>query len=54
MKKLFAAVMMMFGAVLLSDAQTVISNESLTHDGTNVTVTFDIDTDVKDLPSNRK
>ena len=46
--------MMMFGAVLLSDAQTVISNESLTHDGTNVTVTFDIDTDVKDLPSNRK
>ncbi len=54
MKKLFAAVMMMFGAVLLSDAQTVISNESLTHDGTNVTVTFDIDTNVKDLPSNRK
>lgn len=54
MKKLFAAVIMMFGAVLLSDAQTVISNESLTHDGTNVTVTFDIDTDVKDLPSNRK
>lgn len=54
MKKLFAAVMMTFGAVLLSDAQTVISNESLTHDGTNVTVTFDIDTDVKDLPSNRK
>lgn len=54
MKKLFAAVMMMFGVVLLSDAQTVISNESLTHDGTNVTVTFDIDTDVKDLPSNRK
>lgn len=54
MKKLFATVMMMFGAVLLSDAQTVISNESLTHDGTNVTVTFDIDTDVKDLPSNRK
>ncbi len=54
MKKLFAAVMMMFGAVLLSDAQTVISNESLTHDGTNVTVIFDIDTDVKDLPSNRK
>ena len=54
MKKLFAAVMMMFGAVLLSDAQTVISNQSMTHDGTDVTVTFDIDTDVKDLPSNRK
>lgn len=54
MKKILAAAMFIFGATLMTDAQTVITNESMTHDGTNVTVTFDVDTDVKGLPSNRK
>ena len=54
MKKVFAMAAVIFGTVLMADAQTVITNESMTHDGTDVTVTFDIDTDVKDLPKNRK
>ena len=54
MKKILAAAVFIIGATLMMDAQTVITNESLTHDGTNVTVTFDVDTDVKGLPSNRK
>ena len=54
MKKILAVAMFIMGATLMMDAQTVITNESLTHDGTNVTVAFDVDTDVKGLPSNRK
>ena len=54
MKKILAAAMFIFGATLMTGAQTVITNESLTHDGTNVTVTFEVDTDVRGLPSNRK
>ena len=46
--------MLMIGATLMMNAQTVVTNESLTHDGNLVTVTFDVDTDVKGLPSNRK
>lgn len=53
MKKLFAMVMFIFAAAAVN-AQTNISNESMTHDGTLVTVSFDVDTDVKDLPANRK
>lgn len=54
MKKILTAAMILFGASLMTDAQTVITNESMTHDGTVVTVSFDVDTDVKGLPSNRK
>lgn len=54
MKRIFATVLLVIGIVGLLDAQTVISNESMTHDGTDVTVSFDVDTDVKGLPSNRK
>ena len=54
MKKILTAAMILFGASLMTDAQTVITNESMTHDGTAVTVSFDVDTDVKGLPSNRK
>lgn len=54
MKKILTTAMILFGAYLMADAQTVITNESMTHDGTVVTVSFDVDTDVKGLPSNRK
>ena len=54
MKKIFIAIALVFGFSTLADAQTVISNEKMTQDGTNVTVTFDLDTDVKGLPSQRK
>lgn len=54
MKKLLVVVAMIFGVSIVSDAQTVISNESMTHDGKTVTVSFDIDTDVKGIPSRRK
>ena len=54
MKKIFIVAAVLFGMANIVDAQTVITNESLTHDGAVVTVSFDVDTDVKDLPSNRK
>ena len=54
MKKIFATAAVLFGMTYLTDAQTVITNQNLSHDGSTVTVTFDVDTDVKDLPSNRK
>lgn len=54
MKKVLAMAAVIFGTYMMAQAQTIISNESMTHDGTDVTVTFDIDTDVKDLPKNRK
>ena len=54
MKRVLIMAMIVFGAGMMVKAQTIISNESMTHDGTDVTVTFDVDTDVKDLPNNRK
>jgi outer membrane protein OmpA-like peptidoglycan-associated protein len=54
MKKAFVIAMMIFGMGLAAKAQTVISNESMTHDGKTVTVSFDVDTDVKGIPSRRK
>ena len=39
---------------MVAGAQSVIVNESLVHDGINAIVTFDIDTEGSDLPSNRK
>ena len=54
MKKILATAAVLFGIANMSEAQTVITNENLTHDGSVVTVSFEVDTDVKDLPSNRK
>lgn len=54
MKKILTTAVLVLGMSMMTEAQTVISNESLAHDGTNVTVSFDVDTDVRDLPSNRK
>lgn len=38
----------------MSSAQTVISNESLTENGERIVVSFDVETDVKSIPANRK
>lgn len=54
MKKVIALAMFIFAVSASMSAQTRISNESMTHDGSLVTVSFDVDTDVKDLPANRK
>ena len=54
MKKIFATAALLLGISSMADAQTVIMNENMTHDGSVVTVSFEIDTEVKDLPSNRK
>lgn len=54
MKKIFVGLALAFGFSAAMDAQTVISNEKMIQDGTNVTVSFEIDTDVKGLPSRRK
>ncbi len=54
MKKILATAAVLFGMTNMADAQTIITDETLAHDGSVVTVTFNVDTDVKDLPSNRK
>ena len=54
MKKVFAAVVLMLGIAAVTDAQTVIRNESMTHDTDSVTVMLEIDTDQTNLPSQRK
>lgn len=42
------------GACLFSHAQTIISEESMTTVGDNVSISFVVDTDVKGIPTNRK
>lgn len=54
MKRVLVMAMIIFGASMMTKAQTIIMNEFMTHDGKDVTVTFDVDTDVKELPKNRK
>lgn len=54
MKKALVLALMVFGMSSLAKAQTIITDESMTHDGTTVTVSFNIDTDVKGIPSRRK
>lgn len=54
MKKSLIMAMFIFGSCFMMNAQTIITNESMTHDGTDVTVSFDVDTDIRNLPSNRK
>lgn len=54
MKKIFAIAVLMAGMTAVTEAQTVIRNENMTHDGKNVSVTFEVDTDKSDIPSRRK
>lgn len=54
MKKIFAMVLVVLGLAEVSQAQTIISNESMTQDGNQVTVSFYVDTDQTDVPSRRK
>lgn len=54
MKKIYAIMLMALGTVLISNAQTVVSNEKMTQDGKIVTVSFDVDTDQTKIPSRRK
>ena len=54
MKKIFAAIALMVGAVTLADAQTAIRNVKMTSDADSVTVTLEIDTDDTNLPTRRK
>jgi len=54
MKKsiILSAMMLVFSSVL--SAQTVISSQSLTEDGERAVVSFEVETDVKSIPANRK
>ena len=54
MKKILTIVIAVLGSGCLAGAQTIIKNEKLTKDSDNVTVSFDVETDVKGLPSRRK
>lgn len=54
MKRLFLTTIISVGVSLFSQAQTIISEESMTTDGDNVSVAFVVDTDVKGIPTNRK
>ena len=49
---IISAIMLVFSSVL--SAQTVISSQSLTEDGERVVVSFEVETDVKSIPANRK
>ena len=54
MKKIWASIAVLCVFVAVSPAQTLVRNETLSHDGTTVTVTFEVDTDDTDIPSQRK
>lgn len=54
MKKILTAAVLIFGCSYAADAQTEISNEKMSQDGKNVTVTFDLNTDKTNLPHQRK
>lgn len=54
MKKVYSALAFMLGMFVMTDAQTVIRNENMTHDVDSVTVTFEVDTDDANLPTRRK
>ncbi len=54
MKKIAAIALVVLGLGWNASAQTLISNQSLVHDSTDVTVSFEVMTDVKELKSNRK
>lgn len=54
MKKtiILSAIMLVFSAAM--SAQTIISRQSLAEDGERVVVSFEVETDVKSIPANRK
>lgn len=54
MKKIIFFAVALFGLGLMSNAQSKIENESLTHDGAKAIVTFDINTDKNGISSKRK
>ena len=54
MKRLILTTMVLMGVCAASHAQTIISEESMTSDGKNVTVSFVVDTDADGVPRNRK
>ena len=54
MKKYILIAAALFGFFQIASAQTKISNESLKKDGSRMSVSFDVDTDVKGLPARRK
>lgn len=54
MKKIWASIAVLCVFMAVSPAQTLVRNETLSHDGTTVTVTFEVDTDDADIPSQRK
>ena len=54
MKKSIIIAALMSAFSVMASAQTVISNQSLVEDGERIVVSFDVETDVKSIPANRK
>jgi hypothetical protein len=54
MKKLIIIAAAFWGISTMANAQTVITDETMTHDSDSVTVTFNIDTEQTKLKTNRK
>lgn len=54
MKRLFLTMIILMGAYIVSNAQAIISEESMTSDGKNVAVSFVIDTDADGVAGNSK
>lgn len=54
MKRLFLTMIILMGATLMGQAQSIISEQSMTSDGQSVSVSFVVDTDVRGIPAKRK
>ena len=54
MKRYFVTILMVLGISNALNAQTVISNENMTHDDHDAIVTFEVDTDNTNIPHQRK
>lgn len=54
MKKFFAILLLVFGLCGAANAQSKIVKQEMTQDGKIVTVAFDVETDVRGIPSRRK
>ena len=54
MKKILVTAVLVLGISMVAQAQTAIMNEKMSQDGTDVTVSFEVNTDETELPANRK
>ena len=54
MKQILTTAVLIFGCILMAEAQTEILNQKMSQEGKKVTVTFDLNTDKTAIPHQRK